>query len=230
MCWRSRSTTWATRAADALTDYDLHTISVGGVNDPPTINVPADPDGQRGHAVGVFRPQRPAQCDHGGDIDVLERSAACCASRVSVSNGTLTLPDVTGLTFPLDIDGDGISDDGGSEWNDRGRRRGRACLPPDHHVRHAGRRERGLGRHDLPGQSGLQRHGQVGGAGERPGKHRDRAGSQPGCHRDGDDHGRAGQRHADADRARTAQRAGRRPIFRCTGIVVGDARTKRMPA
>ena len=37
--------------------------------------------------------------------------------RVSVRNGTLTLPDVTGvpdgieLTFPLDIDGDSLSDD-----------------------------------------------------------------------------------------------------------------------
>nr|HPM81214.1 GEVED domain-containing protein [Candidatus Anammoximicrobium sp.] len=94
----------------ALSAYEEHTIFVGGINDPPTVTVPpaqtVSEDGQL-----VFSKDRvPPNAITVDDIDVLEAPGELLV-RVSVSNGTLTLPDVAGLTFPLDIDGDGLSDD-----------------------------------------------------------------------------------------------------------------------
>ncbi|TVS20550.1 MAG: tandem-95 repeat protein [Planctomycetaceae bacterium] len=86
-------------------------IYVGGINDPPTISLPpAQTVNESAHLV-FSAANVPANAILVDDPDVLETPGGQLQVTISVSHGTLTLNDVSGLTFPLDINGDGLSND-----------------------------------------------------------------------------------------------------------------------
>jgi large repetitive protein len=86
-------------------------IDVGGLNDPPTISLPPAQTVNEDTPLVFSAANVPPNAIVIDDPDVLETPGGQLLVTLSVTNGTLTLPDVTGLTFPLDIDGDGISED-----------------------------------------------------------------------------------------------------------------------
>jgi VCBS repeat-containing protein len=86
-------------------------IDVGGLNDPPTIVLPPAQTVNEDTPLVFSAANVPPNAILVDDPDVLETFGGKLMVTLSVTNGTLTLPDVTGLTFPLDIDGDGVEDD-----------------------------------------------------------------------------------------------------------------------
>jgi VCBS repeat-containing protein len=86
-------------------------IYVGGINDPPTISLPPAQTVLESSPLVFSAANVPANAILVDDPDVLETPGGQLRVTLSVSHGTLTLNDVAGLTFPLDINGDGFSND-----------------------------------------------------------------------------------------------------------------------
>ena len=93
------------------------TITVTGVNDLPTIGLPPSQAVNEDAQLVFSAANLPPNAVTVGDVDVLETVGGVLRVTVSVSSGKLTLPEVAGvpdgmeLSFPLDIDGNGVSDD-----------------------------------------------------------------------------------------------------------------------
>jgi len=94
-----------------LTGTAEHTIFVGGTNDPPTMVLPTTQTVNENSLLVFSAANVPSNAITVNDPDVLETAGGQLLVTLTVASGMLTLPDVTGLTFPLDIDGDGLSDD-----------------------------------------------------------------------------------------------------------------------
>jgi VCBS repeat-containing protein len=87
------------------------TLTIHPANNPPTLSLPPVQTASEELPLVFSAAHAPPNAILVGDPDVLETLGGTLRVQLSVTSGTLTLPDVTGLTFPLDIDGDGVSDD-----------------------------------------------------------------------------------------------------------------------